>query len=510
LTDQNAPDVAEICRKLDGIPLALELAASKMNLLTPGQLLERMTGQFAVLESTALNIDPKHRTLWSALAWSYDSLSPAESALFRRLAVFEDHFTIEAVEGVFESDDGLSGEQTMPLLAQLLDKSLITVRDRSNGPREFRLYAAVREFAHAKLKEAGEHDEASRRHCEWYYSVVSQAADEIEGPNQGLWLRRFEDDYDNFRAALAWCLATSTTSKQTCNFCYALLPYWSMRGLQHEGRLFIEESIAKFGLDDLQTIVCQHVNAACLAEYEGKNSIALQHLERAIALCEGAGYKRGMAGALGNLAVVLAMEGRFSESTDATTRAVAIWDETGDVANYWFQKANLVDSLNALGRHNEALRLGEEVLEASRRLGVANALPLAQQHLAEAYIACGQSEKAEILLEEAIDSHRGVDAANRVGRLMRPLAQVAIMHGQYERAAVYLAAASVLTEGDGTVQRSAPSRAATERLICDVRLALGENFELCWEHGLEMDVDEVASFALGTDRGVPTYRRRPG
>src|SRR5208283_4209247 len=117
----------------------------------------------------------------------------------------------------------------------------------------------------------------------------SEAADEIEGRNQSYWLDRFEDDYENFRAALVWCIASTETSTESCNFCYAFLPYWSLKGLQHEGRLFIEESLARFGLDDVPTIVCQHVNAACMAEHEGKMQLAQSHLERAIKLCDDAG-----------------------------------------------------------------------------------------------------------------------------------------------------------------------------------------------------------------------------
>jgi tetratricopeptide (TPR) repeat protein len=337
---------------------------------------------------------------------------------------------------------------------------------------------------------------------------VSQAADEIQGPEHDYWLARFDEDYQNFRAALVWCLGHTESSKESCNYAFAISNYWAAKGLAHEGRLFIEESLARFGLDDIPTAVCQHVNAASMAGHEGRVDLGIAHLETAIDLAEKADYRHGLAGALRNYAVMMDMEGRLEECLAATERAAAIWKEAGDTYNYNHIRTNVVDSLTRMGDPERAIVVGEETLAAVRKHGLAAVLPAAQEHLANAYLSAGQTEKAAELLEEAIEPLRGVAADVNIGKLVRPLAKIAMGRRQYGRAAVLMGASEVLCDVEGMVAKSRVWIAEKEEIVRSLRAQLGEDFDECWRYGQELTAEEVAALALGTERGSAADRRR--
>lgn len=249
LNNLNAAAVAQICRRLDGIPLAIELAAARVRLLKPEQIASRLDDLFHLLTGGSRTALPRQQTLEALIGWSYDLLSPAERVLFRRLAVFSGGWTLEAAEAVCSGEAenlSLRPEMGLDLLAQLVNKSLVAVED-GEGEARFRLLETIRQYAHKELVAAGEVDGLRDRHLAYFKQFSDQAAAGLQGPDQPTWLGRLERDHDNLRLALDWGLEHDPLAALALanNLTY----FWSGRGYGSEGRRWLQA-----GLDRLETM----------------------------------------------------------------------------------------------------------------------------------------------------------------------------------------------------------------------------------------------------------------
>ena len=214
VNQENVFTIAQICQRLDGIPLAIELAAARTNVLTVEQILTRLNDRFNLLTSGARTALPRQQTLWAAIEWSYSLLSEKERILFRRLAVFTGGWTLEAAEKIC-SRDGIPPQQVLDLLFQLIHKSLISV-EMKDGETRYRRLEIIREFAREKLIEATEAGRIQERHLEYFLELAEEAEKELRGLNQVAWMNRLEREHDNLRAALAWCVSKQNTKSALC------------------------------------------------------------------------------------------------------------------------------------------------------------------------------------------------------------------------------------------------------------------------------------------------------
>jgi non-specific serine/threonine protein kinase len=219
LTEQNAASVAQICYRLDGIPLALELAAARTKVLSVEQIADRLDDCFGLLADGGRTALPRQRTLHATMDWSHELLSEEERALFRRLSVFAGGFTLEAAESVCAGEE-LERNEVLQLLSHLVDKSLVTAREVS-GEARHHLLETVRQYGWEKLSESGETGLVRERHAEYYLALAEEAEPELKAERQVAWLERFERDHDNLRAAMAWLLGRGE-SEEAARFGWAL------------------------------------------------------------------------------------------------------------------------------------------------------------------------------------------------------------------------------------------------------------------------------------------------
>jgi non-specific serine/threonine protein kinase len=281
LSLQNAPAGAEICWRLEGIPLALELAAARVGTLSLEQISERLVGSLELLTRGGRTTVPRQRTLKGTLDWSYDLLSESEQTLFDRLSVFAGGWTLEAASMVAKGE-GVEEGEVLDLLSGLVEKSLVMIRGGDPGGARYRLLEPVRQYALDKLEESDEAEEARRRHAEFFLVLAEDAEPRLRGAEDVEWLERLEREHDNLRAALSWALERGEV-ELALRLAGALWTFWHAHGHSGEGRKWLEEALAK---DDRASV------AARLKALEGMCWMAIDQrdLDRAEAAAQ-AGLK---------------------------------------------------------------------------------------------------------------------------------------------------------------------------------------------------------------------------
>ena len=227
--------MAEVCSGLEGIPLAIELAAARIGMLSAGQISERLGHSLDLLTRGERTADRRHRTLRATLDWGYGLLGGPEQVLFGRLSAFAGGFTLEAAESV-AGRGGVEEEEVMELLTTLVEKSLVVAEESWERGARYRLLEPVRQYASEKLVESGEEDDVRRRHARFFLALAEEAEPGLRGPRQVEWLDRLEQEHDNLRAALAWSLEEDLGPRMAG----ALSLFWYTRGYLSEGRSYLE------------------------------------------------------------------------------------------------------------------------------------------------------------------------------------------------------------------------------------------------------------------------------
>jgi predicted ATPase len=238
LDDQNAPAVAEICARLDGLPLAIELAAARTRLLPPKAMLKRLGVRFKLLTGGARNLPGRQQTLQGAIDWSYDLLDEEDRRLFRRMSVFSGGRTLDAVEAICDAE----GDQDVYAgVESLLEKSLVRQEEDPEEEPRFVMLEPIHEYAREKLQESGAAGEVKQAHAEYFLSLAEEP--ELVGPDQVAWMDRLEAEHDNLRAALSWCME-ARDAEPALRMASALSWFWFVRGHSSEGRGWCEEALA--------------------------------------------------------------------------------------------------------------------------------------------------------------------------------------------------------------------------------------------------------------------------
>ena len=373
LTVDNALPVAEICRRLDGLPLALELAAARVKLLPPAALLARLGSRLNVLTRGA-GASPRQQTLRAAIAWSYDLLDPAEQAVFRRLAVFAGGCTLAAAEAVAGDGGRETGARddapsVLDAVAELVDQSLLRPDGGTDDEPRFRMLETIREFGLEALATNGEAEAIPRAHARYFAGFAETAAPEFAGPRQAQTLASLETDHDNLRAALDWLHQDGSAPETEVRMAAALWEFWSVRGYLSEGRARLERALERGdeAPPTTQAAALNGLGAIAVSQGDGDRAVTLH--ERALALARGVDDQATVARSLSLLGEVADIRGDYDRAIALHEEALAIRRTLGDDAGI---AATLLDlgfvALNQ-GANNVAVARIEESLPVFRKVG---------------------------------------------------------------------------------------------------------------------------------------------
>src|SRR5215210_1326398 len=284
VTNESAPAVAEICVRLDGLPLAIELAAARITMLPPKALLRRLSSRLKLLTGGARDLPERQRTLKATIEWSFALLDEGEQVLFGRLAVFSGGRTLEAIEAICDADGDLPMD-AFEGVSSLLDKSLLRQEEGPGGEPRFVMLETVHEFAREKLGKSAEAEEIKRTHAQYFLTLAEEAPPELRGPNQLEWLERLEAEHDNMRAAISWALERKEV-EVALRLGGALSWFWSVRGYYSEGRRWLEAALAMDGRGSPEVRAMVLAGAGVLASEQGDLDRAQESCEAGLALLE--------------------------------------------------------------------------------------------------------------------------------------------------------------------------------------------------------------------------------
>jgi non-specific serine/threonine protein kinase len=436
LTETNAATVAEICARLDGLPLAIELAAARVRLLPPPALLARLADRLALLTGGTRDHPARLRTLRNAIAWSYELLSPAEQTLFRCVSIFAGGCTLDAVEAVGASA-GVSGLPALEGLGELVDRSLLIQEEQADGEPRFSMLETIRAFGLEQLASCQEIDDCHRRHAAYCLSLAEAAEPRLHGPEQVGWLTRLAAEINNFRAALAWGL--SHAGGVALRLASALHWLWYLHGHYGEGRRWLEEALA---LPEASASSAARtraiISAGVLALLQGDYPAARGYLEEGIALARRHEDREQLAIGLHHLSMATLMyQGDPTRARPFLDESLALFEATG---NNW-GRAMALSTLGILGTATldfEAARAAlEESLVLSQRLGDRWRLARVTHYLGEVARAEGSDATAQTRYDESLALYRQLGEPSMVASVLHNLGYVAQHRGDLPGSVAY-------------------------------------------------------------------------
>jgi predicted ATPase/DNA-binding XRE family transcriptional regulator len=501
LSAANAATVARICRRLDGLPLAIELAAARVKLFSPKALLERLDLGLQLLAGGARDLPERQRTLRDTVAWSYDLLDEGERLLFGRLATFSCDFSLSAAEAVCRPEADRAEVDILEALASLVDYSLLAVQasvDQEDAQPRFAMLETIREFAAGRLESSGEAEEVRRAHALFYLALAEATQPEMfVNTPQEWWWTRLEEEHDNLRAALRWAIR-SREEDTAARMALALWRFWTARH-PSEGRRWLEAVLALDGNggDEPRSLrrAFLLLVAGILATRQGDYDRAVALDEESLALNRDLGHRKGTHGPLRELGTVAYHRGDYDRAVRLNEQALAITHEFDNASGSGLVVCNLADALRARGDLERARALLEESLASLRRqeqrLPVVNALVNTLARLGSIECETGEYSRAANSYGESLElMWRYVGRAYETVACLEGLARVAAMQGQPERAARLLGASAALSDEMGT-PLSPTVRADHDHASRTAHETLGEDaFEAAFAAGRAMPLEE--------------------
>ncbi len=540
LTPENASDVVQVCRRLDGIPLAIELAAARVKVLSMAQLAARLDDCFRLLSAGGWTAVPRQQSLRATIDWSYALLAEPERALFRRLSVFAGGWTLEAAEVVC-AGDCLAGDEVLEALAHLVDKSLVVVERQDGGPVRYRLLEAVRQYSHEKLRESGEAESIERQHAHFFLALAEAAEQELRGAQQVVWLDRLEREHDNVRGALAWSQAARDGAEVGLRLAGALWLFWLLRGNLSETRaslrgllgrpemhaptvarakalyvagllagaqsdfapacMLLEESLALGqALEDKHAIAYARNWLGIVASLQGDNLAARVLLAGSLALLQDLGNKWDIAWALSRLADIDLYLGDYTRAAVSLEASLALARQVGDHFVLGHVLLSLGYAAHLQGDNMRAAACYEESLARFRTLSHTWGIAAVLHTLGHVLRAQGDSARAIACFSESLTRYWKMGHKEGTSLCLNGFAGVAGEMGQPVRAARLFGAAEALRETIG-LSRQSDERAIYDRSVAAVRAQLEEAaFAAAWAEGRAMPLEQAIAEALaGTD-----------
>jgi len=444
LSAANAAAIAAICRRLDGLPLAIELAAARAQTLAPTALLARLALALPLLTGGARDLPARHQTLRATLDWSHELLHQGEQAVFRRLAVFAGGGTLEAAAAVCGTGESLAIE-LLDWLGALLDQGLlqrtIPPDDEEDAPR-FTMLETVREYALERLTESGEAEATRRRHAEYYLTLGEEAEPHLTGERQAPWLARLAREHDNLRAALDWPLGEGAEPIAALRLAAAIWRFWLTRGYAGEGRRWLGQALAAAPPAGATASVRAKALAAAgaLAHSQGDYAASVALTEESLILWRALEDQTDIAGALGTLAMVHKSRGDYAAAMRLFEEALTRWRALGEDLKVSMTLNNLGATAYDQGDFERFEGYVAESLMIKRALGDEQGIAIALFNLGEGTRSRGNLDRARELLEESLAHFRKQGSTPRIAHVLHSIGMVA--QGQGDDAA----ARAALTE----------------------------------------------------------------
>lgn len=538
LGPQNAKVIARICQRLDGIPLAIELAAARVNVLTVDQILSRLDDRFNLLTRGSRVALPHHQTLRATIEWSYGLLSEPERILFSRLAVFKGGWTLEATEAVCSQVE-LSQNNILDLLDRLVERSLVFLELTSaHNEMRFVMLETIREYALGKLMSSGEMKIIALRHLTFFAEVVDEAERNLKGPDQAVWYKHLDNELDNLRTALTWFEGIENTEIRL-RFAAGLWRYWKSRGKISEGRGYLRRILE--GLPpgpSRQTLACARALTAAgsLAYYEADFSYSEESRKEALAIFRNldnkvgiadclnglgntaisqADYdsarafyeesliirkelwdKWGVARLLGNLGLLAFLQANYSQARSLHLESLALFRELRDQEGIANELVNLGDVARRQGQLSTASSLYEESAAIARELNDQWGLAYAFMGIADVMLAQGNFSRASSLYKECLMIFQKGEDYMGIPFALESVAALELVKNQPEKAARLFGAADALRKSTHSPLPH-PDLSTFQKNLSLLHQQLNlSKFEVAWKEGCAMMSDQAIALAL--------------
>ena len=532
LTQQNAFTVTQICHRLDGIPLALELAAARVKVLSLEEIATRLDDRFTLLTHGSRTALPRHQTLRALIDWSHDLLSESERMLLRQLSVFIGGWTLNAAESVCRGD-GLNPWQLLELLSHLVDKSLVIVEER-DGTARYRMLETIRQYAGEKLQAAGENNEIRTRHLEFFLQLAAQAEPKLLTVEQKTVFAELDTEYGNLRSALEWAMETDAV--KGLRLAATLGQFWEVRGYIGEGRIAIEQALQQ-AYDAPKQVRANALQwRAQLAGRQGDYAQAKEPLEESLNLSRMLGDKRAIASSLRIFGNICLSQANYAAAQTAYEESLALLQELGDKREIASMMTNLGNVATCTGDYATGRQYQDESVAIFRELGDKFNLVLALNNLGFVAEQQGDNFAAQRFYEESIATahefgekhnvayalnglahvlyleHDSAEAARNyresllvsqeigekrcIAYCLEGFAKVESQYGDAKRAALLLGAAEALRQTIGApLNQMEQAELDQDMIVTGERL--GERiFEAAWTEGRAMTLEQAIEFAL--------------
>ncbi|MEO8394463.1 MAG: tetratricopeptide repeat protein, partial [Chloroflexota bacterium] len=508
LTEENAPTVAALCTRLDGLPLAIELISARVKLLSPAALLERLHGRLMLQSDGLRDIEPRHRTLNAAIDWSFQLLNAEEQALFRRLGIFVGGWRLDAAEIVCMENLKLN---LLDGMASLLDKNLVKQDTRADGVPRFTMLETIREYAREQLAISGELERLQQQHAAYFLSLVENPPPDMNSVQTALWWDRLELEHSNFRAALTWGHSEAGVETEL-RLALALNDFWRLHGHLSEGGDWLTDALEQQVRDASGTLseAARRLRASALAtltalqQWLGNLNAAQPTQEESLALFRELGDKEAVADALSSYGMLFVLRGDHEQASIYLNESMALWRELENRFGIGITLLFLGNLAYSQGYIARAGTLWEEALVLYRKEGALWVISILLAQLAMVALEQGDYRLAEAQLMESLTVLRDMDERWQIVQTLEVFASLAEtlgrqseeMQANLHRSARIFGAAEKLRE-----RLAAPvfpfQRHFNERGITSLRSQLNDTtFATCWAEGRAMPLDQVVAYAL--------------
>jgi len=543
VTDQSVLTIAEICRRLDGIPLAIELAAVRVKLLPPAELLSRLESRLELLTGGPHDLPLRQRTLRHTLDWSYNLLRERERELFRQLSVFAGGCTLEAAEVVCGN---ALPDNLLDTLQSLINQSMVNYVEQRDGQPRFTMLETVREYAQERLLASGQYEDLRQRHFAHYLAVAEQAAPQLRGPRQAVLVKELEHDHNNLRAALTWALEHKNVSV-ALRLGTALEEFWRLHGHGHEGRDWLERALMLDPLGPSALLADAMAATGGLAHNAGDLAAAIKWHRLALGQYRTLDNKRGIAESLSKLGAVTQSQYRFRRSEVLCRCGLALFRHLEDERGIALAAGRLAWTTLFVGSLTEARTLAEESLHRCRRLGDTAYIASALSNLGITTLFQGDPVQARRLFEESLGLQRklenpwgisenlmqlgwalllGPEPCHATSRFqeslriqlnLRDLNTIAYCLEGYGSAAMrcsqqaertaFLAGAAAAIRAQLGIRRRPPEQALEDQLVAEGHAQIGKQaWDTAWRAGHYAELGEVIRDVVGSDPSKSTQR----
>jgi predicted ATPase/class 3 adenylate cyclase len=493
VTNENAPAVAEICHRLEGLPLAIELAAARVRVLPPQRMLVELSHRLTFVTGRARDLPTRQRTLRGAIDWSHDLLTGEEQKLFRRLAVFVGGCALEAIESIcILADD----TRVLDTIDSLVGKSLLRQAE-THGEARFAMLETIREYARERLIADGEAEAVQKRHRDYFLALAEKAAPKLLGAEQGGWFERLDREHDNLRSALEWSLS-EPGSEGGLRLCSALQRFWWTRGHLSEGREWCARALGVPKTEELMPARAKALTGSgLLAYWQGDYPAARAQHEECLAIWRQRGDRRGIGISLHNLGMVARSQGDYAAAHSMYEESLAITRELG---NRWSLAASLMNLGNLAAEQGDyrgsRTRL-EESLSIFQELGDRVSIATALENLGNGAYEQGELDSARALHVESLTMRRQLgDKLGIVISLERLAAVVASLGSPLRAGRIWGMAERLWVEiGSGLEPKE---RSQHDQRVAAVRAAVKDDaaFDRAWQEGRAMSLEQAIEYAL--------------